>query len=369
MDKNTGKYDNPLENYHIFGINDWAKRISKHISTTDNHEDQIKLRELSNSLLESREVGFQNLEKLDLPRQKRVIGDLSLFLQNPHQTFTKLNAKKYFIILIPKKDDSLVTKYSTCNIDRHTTHEFIHDSINQELIKNKYSNYLVSAKNSVADQIKVENFELNDFSKKFDVVARAHLLRYFQKSADSSHIIQNYVIKNYIKENRKTINYSDIEQLKFLHKVVKQHVQPLYPNLSEDFLHTCHEYDISVNEFLRGQYGGSISISQDNGVYIEFRPGEVTHIDKGQTPTHFVSKPPLSRTFKYSFDDITLRQLIFNSLLKVPHQQDGSDIVFYPGYYEFTIIEGNKMIFLDQRDNNVFDMKMNKDFNVVASHH
>lgn len=58
--------------------------------------------ELGRRLAEPRDLGFKNVEMLDLPRYKRLSMPLATFLENPGKYFDELGSPEFFVFLQPK---------------------------------------------------------------------------------------------------------------------------------------------------------------------------------------------------------------------------------------------------------------------------
>ncbi|MCC7160592.1 hypothetical protein IT399_02650 [Candidatus Nomurabacteria bacterium] len=115
-------------------------------------------------------------------------------------------------------------------------------------------------------------------------------------------------------------------------------------------------YNVLAVEFLENIYGGSIVINPDGKILVEFRRGQQGPIASGtETPEFSVSRNIFNSSFKYSFEDPILRQEIYKTILKIPHEGEGRDMKFTPGYYEFALVRENKQVpmhplFFDYKD-------------------
>lgn len=126
------------------------------------------------------------------------------------------------------------------------------------------------------------------------------------------------------------------------------------------------EYDILFSDNHKQIYGGNIMIGHDGAVYIEFIHGNQGIIADGSySPAKHgeffkVTRDPGYNSFKYSWEDgeatdnVPLRQLIYRTLMCIPHEGEGREMKFTAGYYEFSLVEkdptkGLEPLFLDCR--------------------
>lgn len=127
------------------------------------------------------------------------------------------------------------------------------------------------------------------------------------------------------------------------------------------------EFDASVTENYPQIYGGNIVINKDGYILAEFHKGNQGVIADGSFDTekhgqlYKVTRDPILGTFKYSWedsrdtDDVLLREKIYQTLMHIPHEGEGRDTVFTPGYYEFALVRKDadkdlEPIFLDCRN-------------------
>ena len=97
-------------------------------------------------------------------------------------------------------------------------------------------------------------------------------------------------------------------------------------------------YDIVLQEYFENLFGGSIIINPDGTLLMEFKRGKQGDIASGMaTPEFFVTRNRFTNSFRYSFADTELRETIYKTLLRIPHDGEGREIRFSPGYYEFII--------------------------------
>ncbi|MFA5871899.1 MAG: hypothetical protein WC858_04230 [Parcubacteria group bacterium] len=62
---------------------------------------------LAQSFDESREEGYRNLEKMDLPRFKSIRVDLATFLNDPAKYFDQIETEAFYIAPVPKSPEAL----------------------------------------------------------------------------------------------------------------------------------------------------------------------------------------------------------------------------------------------------------------------
>lgn len=92
-------------------INDWAKALYEY------NED------FASKIDENRTIGFQNVERLNLPRYKSKIISIADFLKNPGKNLKEIDSEKFFISLIPKKKD--LNRIGRAGINREEVMQFI----------------------------------------------------------------------------------------------------------------------------------------------------------------------------------------------------------------------------------------------------
>lgn len=120
------------------------------------------------------------------------------------------------------------------------------------------------------------------------------------------------------------------------------------------------EYDVLGLEFLENIYGGSIVVNPDGRILVEFRRGQQGPVASGdETPEFSVKRDIFNLSFKYSFEDPALRQEIYNTILKIPHEGEGRDMKFTPGYYKFALVREDEKsslhpLFFDYKSDKVY---------------
>ncbi|MDD4332589.1 MAG: hypothetical protein PHT51_00565 [Patescibacteria group bacterium] len=120
-------------------------------------------------------------------------------------------------------------------------------------------------------------------------------------------------------------------------------------------------YDIIISQYFENIYGGNIIVGEDGkALTAEFKKGGQSDIARGKIiPEFSVTRDPYTDSFRYSFTDEKLRELIYKSILTVPHEGEGRDMKFIPGYYEFVIIQKDEkspmeVLFIDCKLNPAF---------------
>ncbi len=120
------------------------------------------------------------------------------------------------------------------------------------------------------------------------------------------------------------------------------------------------KYEITINEYFENLFGGNLVVGRHGDVYIEFKRGEQTDIARGKIVPRFrVTRERFTKSFRYSFQDESIRRIIFAALLSIPHEGKGRRLEFMPGYYEFVIVKRSEeslpeTIFIDYNDNPFF---------------
>jgi hypothetical protein len=119
------------------------------------------------------------------------------------------------------------------------------------------------------------------------------------------------------------------------------------------------DYDLAISETLLQAYGGNIVVSSDGGVVVELSGGGQGFVaDGSHDPNKHgdmmrVWRDPLLGSFKYSWplkgdkeseeykEAESLRKAVYQTVLHLPHEGEGRDIKFAPGYYEFHLVDKN----------------------------
>jgi hypothetical protein len=221
-------------------INDWAEALRG----IDSHE-------LSMQLNEKRSVGFDNLEKLDLPRYKKKTMPLDNFLKNPGDALLEVQSDLFYITLLPKIDG--LSRFSHSGINGQQVLEYVKENISQDAVNN---------------------------------------------------------------------------------------------------------YDIVIQQYFKNLYGGNIIVNSDGQALVEFAAGKQSPIAKGsKNPEFFVGNDGLTNSFKYSFEDESLRKTIYQMIQTIPHEGESRETKYRPGYYEFILVKKDEEspaepIFIDYKEIN-----------------
>lgn len=124
----------------------------------------------------------------------------------------------------------------------------------------------------------------------------------------------------------------------------------------------AREYTLVIQEYFENLFGGNIIIgAEENQVYVEFKSGSPSEISDGTVVTEFfVTRDTHTGSFQYSFEDEGLRRIIYQALISIPHEGQGRDMRFLPGYYEFVIVKDDEKkvrpIYLDYKDKSVYQV-------------
>jgi hypothetical protein len=120
------------------------------------------------------------------------------------------------------------------------------------------------------------------------------------------------------------------------------------------------QYDLLFIQYFRNVYGGSVMVGDDGIILVEFKEGYQGPIASGEEAPQFSAyRDHFTGSFHYSFQDPELRELIYNLVQTIPHRENGRVEEFWPGYYEFALVEKEpgqplQPIFIDSRENPVY---------------
>ncbi len=125
---------------------------------------------------------------------------------------------------------------------------------------------------------------------------------------------------------------------------------------------TAEEFNVTWAEDHEHKYGGNIIIKKDGSILVEFIPGNQGDVAGGTFDPKdrmTVTRDQFLKTFKYSFEDESLREKMFDTIMRIPHTGKNRDMEFVPGYYEFMMVErdekkGIEPIFIDYHGDDVF---------------
>ena len=119
-------------------------------------------------------------------------------------------------------------------------------------------------------------------------------------------------------------------------------------------------YDIAIEQMFDNVFGGTTVVDQKGNVYFEFVEGNQTPVGRGDANIKYIvfRDEPLG-LFKYSFEDEEIRRIAYDAIMHIPHQGEGREMKFMPGYYEMVIAQrpGNSKpepFFIDYRDNGAY---------------
>jgi len=117
------------------------------------------------------------------------------------------------------------------------------------------------------------------------------------------------------------------------------------------------EYKVIVFAFGDITFSGNVIIDPEGAIIMESRAGQLGPLASGKVvPEYSMSRDKHLGTFKYSFEDAGVRQKMYETLMVIPHEGEGRDVEFTPGYYEFIWQDlgrpqGQELFFVDYRDN------------------
>ncbi|MFA6424114.1 MAG: hypothetical protein WCV83_02240 [Candidatus Magasanikbacteria bacterium] len=127
------------------------------------------------------------------------------------------------------------------------------------------------------------------------------------------------------------------------------------------------DYDVSIVEMRPQKYGGNIIVDPKGRILAEISSGgqgvvaDGTHDVKKHGEMFVARRDELSGLFKYSWEDgeatdgVPLRELVYKTIMNIPHEGEGRDLKFLPGYYEFKLVDkrredGLEPVFIDCRN-------------------
>lgn len=115
--------------------------------------------------------------------------------------------------------------------------------------------------------------------------------------------------------------------------------------VDENILNDYDGYDISLIEH-RVNIGSGIIISGDDRIVVEVADGYLDDLSYGKVIPFQGIYDFLSKNTSYSSNDEVKKRLINDSLSSIKRDND-----FLKGYFEFIIVEGNRIIFFDHKEN------------------
>ncbi|MCB0335205.1 MAG: hypothetical protein KDD62_02835 [Bdellovibrionales bacterium] len=96
-------------------------------------------------------------------------------------------------------------------------------------------------------------------------------------------------------------------------------------------------YSVLIKEFIPFAYQATIMVNKDQSIDLEATSPTSKSIQLNGEPEYQVRRDPMLFTYRYNFEDPALRQLLYRTILKVPHVGSGRERIFTPGYYELII--------------------------------
>jgi hypothetical protein len=99
-------------------INDWARAL------------RGKFPHLADTLDEDKAVGFQGIERLELPRYRKIETTLTDFMDHAEEYFDEIGSRKFYISVIPKTND--LERFGKPNLTRQGVFDYIDENIQTE---------------------------------------------------------------------------------------------------------------------------------------------------------------------------------------------------------------------------------------------
>ena len=126
-------------------------------------------------------------------------------------------------------------------------------------------------------------------------------------------------------------------------------------------------YDLAIQPYFENIYGGNIVIQPDGGLLVEFAKGKQAYVARGKTAPEdlkTITRDPYLGSLKFSFEDPKLRDILYDTLLAIPHTGTGRELKFTPGYYEFALVDKAnngtlEPLFLEYRNNAIYQTAPN----------
>ncbi|MBI2038195.1 MAG: hypothetical protein HYT15_04735 [Candidatus Magasanikbacteria bacterium] len=128
-----------------------------------------------------------------------------------------------------------------------------------------------------------------------------------------------------------------------------------------------NNYDVAISESLPQEYGGNIIIDKEGKILVEVSKGgqgvvsEGSHDEEKHGKLFTVRRDQFTDSFKYSWKDgeetdgVALREAVNKTIMSIPHEGEGREMKFTPGYYEFHLVKKDdkqdlEPIFVDCRE-------------------
>lgn len=128
--------------------------------------------------------------------------------------------------------------------------------------------------------------------------------------------------------------------------------------------YTC--YNMALQQYFDNKFGGNIIVNKDGSLLAEFRRGRQGPIGSGtEIPEFYITRNMFTNSFRYSFESPELRQLLYSTFLIMPHEGEGREMRFVPGYYEFVIVNKRgrlKPVFIDYKGKGGYKLPDNFQF-------
>lgn len=130
------------------------------------------------------------------------------------------------------------------------------------------------------------------------------------------------------------------------------------------------DYDMALQQYFENIFGGNI-IANSNGMLLaEFRRGRQGPIGSGTViPEFYVTRNSFTGSFRYSFENPDMREMIYKTIIDIPHEGNGRAMKFQQGYYEFVIVNRDgrlRPIFIDYKDSEGFRLPDNMIFDASS---
>lgn len=114
---------------------------------------------------------------------------------------------------------------------------------------------------------------------------------------------------------------------------------------------------VELAEMKHPRYGGNIAVNAEGGAVIEFKEGSQGEISAGTVaPEYRAWQDSFTGQWKYSFEDVRLREMVQTIMRNVPHD-DGK---YLPGLYEWQMVPSDddeqhlEPWFIDYRGSDAF---------------
>ena len=122
------------------------------------------------------------------------------------------------------------------------------------------------------------------------------------------------------------------------------------------------KFTVGVYEYYPNVYGGSVIINPSGHILMEFGKGNCLDYTRGSYIPEFCAEADANTgIMHYNSDDIELREAAWRTLRYIPHNSEGINTNFLPGYYEFALYRQPKSgilqpAFLDYKDSPVYQL-------------